>query len=199
EIHERRGGLQREIILLSGPQAVRGAHRLLGAEHRVIHFLRIAHLDRDRRGAAAAEEHLVARERDQGERVETLSQYFAFWRDDADHLEVLAAEAHVLPDGADALEELLGDLVPEHDHRAALRDVRLRQRAAGLESIVLYLLIRGRHAEHADVAHLAIAPHDVRQRSGKAGGEGDRLRVRNRETNRRGIGDADARPAFDAL
>jgi len=49
------------------------------------------------------------------------------------------------------------------------------------------------------IAITPIPPHDVRQRSGKAGGERDRLRVRNRETNGRGIGDADARPALDAL
>ena len=78
-------------------------------------------------------------------------------------------------------------------------DVGLRERPAGLEPVVLHVLIGRRHAEDEDVAHLAVAPYDVRPRRGEAGGEPDRLRVRDRATNRVGVGGADARTALHAL
>jgi hypothetical protein len=68
--------------------------------------------------------------------------------------------------GSVALEQLVRDLVAEHDDGAPLVLVEIGERPAALDAVVLHLLIGRGDAANGDVADLASAPLDVRERRG---------------------------------
>src|SRR6266702_1282506 len=193
-------GVDGEVVLLRGPQVVRDAHRLLGAEHTVGHARGRRHLDRDHRGLAAPVQRLERGERQHDEPVPGLPQHGALLGDDPRDRELRTADADRAAHGAlRSAEQLLRHIEPQHRDEPPLPLVHVGERRPGRERVVLHHDERRRDPEHQHVTYRAVTPLHVRHRRRPAGLEGDGVRVGQGAFHVRGVLLTDDRPALDPL
>ncbi len=146
------------------------------------------HLDRDCRGEPAAVDRFEGADRQEGEAVERLAEHPALLGDHPLDDQLEAGQPDPLAHGVGGpVEQLVGHLGPDHRHQAAAVDVRLGERLAVGEAVVLHHLVLGRHPEHGDGADALVAVDHVARRRGPAGLERHRLRVGDRLAHRDGV------------
>ena len=121
-----------------GTEPMRQAHRLLGPVHGGRDVGALRHLDRDRRGQSPPVELLEDRDGHQDEAIERLAKGLPFRGDHALDGHFVPSDPDLLPDRQlGALEELLRHVESGHRHPATRVDVRLGERFAVEQDVVL--------------------------------------------------------------
>src|SRR5881394_4055549 len=200
ERDEALAGVDREIVFLGGAQAVRDAHRLLGAQHGVRHARGRRHFDRDHRGLAPAVQGLERRERQHDESVPGLPQDGALLGDHPRDRQLRAADADRAADGElRCAEQLVRHIEPQHRDEPALPLVHVAERRPRRERVVLHDDERGCDTEDEHVAHGAVAPLHVRHRARPPGLKRDGFGVGDGALHMGDVLGGDDRPALDLL
>jgi hypothetical protein len=192
ELNEGVSRLYRIIGLITRPQMVCDAHRLVGALHPARDELGGRHLHRDGIRLPTSIHHLEVGERQQDESIKGLAEHAPLFGDRSDHGESLAHDPDVLAYRVHVLEQLLGDVRADHRHVAVLVDVDIADRPTVVEHVVLNDLVGRSDAENRDVSHRLVAPDDIRdwRRPPRLQAHGERLRHGRDDRVRVRLGDA---------